>query len=102
MQPCLSSKVKLHDTCGVNNLHGMPGVLAGIASACLAALSSYDKWGDRYVLIVITIDIHVYSNSVCVSYFRLEMLCIIVPQSTGSVLTSLVLSASPVPLYNNL
>lgn len=49
--PCLSSKVKVHDTCGVNNLHGMPGVLAGIASACLAALSSYDKWGDSVFVI---------------------------------------------------
>ncbi|VDH94392.1 ammonium transporter Rh [Mytilus galloprovincialis] len=45
--PCLSSKIKLHDTCGVHNLHGMPGVLAGIASAVLAALSSYEKWSDR-------------------------------------------------------
>lgn len=51
LTPCLSSKVKLHDTCGVNNLHGMPGVLAGIASACLAALSSYETWGNSVFVI---------------------------------------------------
>ncbi|CAG2222915.1 CD241 [Mytilus edulis] len=49
--PCLSSKAKLHDTCGVHNLHGMPGVLAGIASAILASLSSYEKWGDSVFVI---------------------------------------------------
>ncbi|VDI41060.1 Hypothetical predicted protein, partial [Mytilus galloprovincialis] len=49
--PCLSSKIKLHDTCGVHNLHGMPGVLAGIASSVLAALSSYEKWGDSVFVI---------------------------------------------------
>jgi len=65
LQPCLSSKVKLHDTCGVNNLHGMPGVLAGIASACLAALSSYDKWGDRYVLSLLRL-IYMYIVTVLV------------------------------------
>ncbi|XP_061193110.1 ammonium transporter Rh type A-like [Saccostrea echinata] len=46
LTPALSSKLKIHDTCGVNNLHGMPGILAAIGGAVAAALSSKDTWGD--------------------------------------------------------
>ncbi|MFH4976190.1 hypothetical protein AB6A40_002899 [Gnathostoma spinigerum] len=38
--PFLAKRLKIHDTCGVNNLHGMPGVYAGILSFILAC--SYD------------------------------------------------------------
>ncbi|KAJ8316488.1 hypothetical protein KUTeg_006502 [Tegillarca granosa] len=45
LTPCLSKKLKIHDTCGVNNLHGMPGIFAGIVGAIVAAAASYDSWG---------------------------------------------------------
>ena len=44
--PCLAERLKLHDTCGVHNLHGMPGVLAGLAGAVMAAMSSKENWGS--------------------------------------------------------
>ncbi|CAC5421733.1 SLC42A [Mytilus coruscus] len=43
--PCLASKIKLHDTCGVHNLHGLPGILSAVAGAVMAALSSKEEWG---------------------------------------------------------
>ena len=38
--------IGLHDTCGVNNLHGMPGVLAGICGVIVAAFASDEQYGD--------------------------------------------------------
>ena len=35
---------------GVNNIHGLPGILSGIASAVVAALATRDTYGDRYIL----------------------------------------------------
>ena len=43
----MASKLKIHDTCGVNNLHGMPGVLAGIIGAVVSALATEDSYGLR-------------------------------------------------------
>lgn len=31
--PFLRKKIYLHDSCGIHNLHGMPGVIGGILSA---------------------------------------------------------------------
>jgi ammonium transporter Rh len=35
--PKLVDKIGLYDTCGVHNLHGIPGLLGGISSAIIAA-----------------------------------------------------------------
>ena len=41
----LLKKIYLHDTCGVNNLHGMPGLLSGIAGAIVAGLATRSDYG---------------------------------------------------------
>lgn len=37
----------VHDTCGVNNLHGMPGLLSGIASAIVAGIATPEKYNGK-------------------------------------------------------
>lgn len=43
-QPWLEKKFKIHDTCGVNNLHGIPGAMGTILSIIMAAV--VNKEGD--------------------------------------------------------
>lgn len=44
----LLKKVNLHDTCGVNNLHGIPGIMSGIAGGIVAAMATETSFGgDR-------------------------------------------------------
>jgi ammonium transporter Rh len=41
-------KYKLHDTCGVNNLHGMPGVLSGIVGSIVAMVATREKYATYH------------------------------------------------------
>ncbi|XP_071859155.1 rhesus blood group-associated glycoprotein Rh50 isoform X3 [Bombus fervidus] len=45
LTPLIQKRLRIHDTCGVHNLHGMPGVLGGIFGALMAGIAteaSYD------------------------------------------------------------
>nr|XP_034955006.1 ammonium transporter Rh type B isoform X1 [Zootoca vivipara] len=46
LTPFLASRLKIHDTCGVHNLHGMPGILGGLLGALVAGLATADVYGD--------------------------------------------------------
>lgn len=41
----LSEKIGLADTCGIHNLHGIPGVLGGIISAICCAGMTPENFG---------------------------------------------------------
>ena len=47
IQPYLQRKFKIHDTCGVNNLHGIPGIIGGLSGAISAAFTSNELYGDN-------------------------------------------------------
>ncbi|XP_039756979.1 ammonium transporter Rh type B isoform X2 [Pararge aegeria] len=42
----LLTKWGIRDTCGVNNLHGMPGIYSGLLSVLFAALATSDEYGS--------------------------------------------------------
>lgn len=44
LQPWLTSNLRIHDTCGVHNLHGMPAVISAIASAIYASMVTLDDY----------------------------------------------------------
>lgn len=46
LSPVLEEKLKIQDTCGVHNLHGMPGVLGALVGAITAAMASKEVYGD--------------------------------------------------------
>lgn len=43
LQGLLERKFGLRDTCGINNLHGMPSIFGALCSVVLAAISSHEK-----------------------------------------------------------
>eukprot|EP01105_Mastigella_eilhardi_P028233 TRINITY_DN917_c0_g1_i1.p1 TRINITY_DN917_c0_g1~~TRINITY_DN917_c0_g1_i1.p1 ORF type:complete len:224 (+),score=61.92 TRINITY_DN917_c0_g1_i1:741-1412(+) len=47
LQPLLLKLIGLHDTCGVHNLHGMPGLLGGLVAVISARLAHVDDYGDQ-------------------------------------------------------
>ncbi|XP_028358696.1 ammonium transporter Rh type B isoform X1 [Phyllostomus discolor] len=44
--PILESKFKVQDTCGIHNLHGMPGILGALLGVLVAGLATHEAYGD--------------------------------------------------------
>ncbi len=47
LQGLLLDKLNLHDSCGVNNLHGMPAVIGGLFSVLMASLAKKEDYGEE-------------------------------------------------------
>lgn len=49
--PILHSRLKIEDTCGVHNIHGLPGILGALLGTLLTLLATADTYGDRLELV---------------------------------------------------
>ncbi|NWV12304.1 RHAG protein, partial [Ptilonorhynchus violaceus] len=47
LTPVLASKLRIQDTCGVHNLHGLPGILGGIAGIIVTAITDERRNGHQ-------------------------------------------------------
>ena len=52
IQPFLFDTINLHDSCGVNNLHGIPGVLGGLLSVLMCAIANEDVYGPALYVVL--------------------------------------------------
>ena len=52
IQPMMERRLALFDTCGVHNLHGMPGVLGAIVSAIVLVTASSDDYPVTWTSLV--------------------------------------------------
>lgn len=47
LKPFLEKYLKLQDTCGIHNLHAVPGMLGGFIGAIVAAAASESVYGEE-------------------------------------------------------
>ncbi|NXQ80022.1 RHBG protein, partial [Nyctibius grandis] len=52
LTPILRSRLKTQDTCGVHNVHGLPGILGALLGTLLTALATADAYGGRLELVL--------------------------------------------------
>ncbi|KAM6426598.1 ammonium transporter Rh type C isoform 2-T2 [Liasis olivaceus] len=45
--PFLYTKLRIQDTCGIHNLHGMPGLIGGIVGAITASAATEEVYGKK-------------------------------------------------------
>jgi len=83
VQPALETAIGLHDTCGVHNLHGMPGVLGAIFSAIFVASATKDVYVDSYDILLLTGESSTQAHSQIYSLLASVLLALVTGAFTG-------------------
>jgi len=82
IKPTLASALKLHDTCGVNNLHGMPAVMAALISVIVTAMNSQPyvhddgsvAWLNQLYCLLCTLGIAIGSGALTGAVLRIPQI----------------------------
>jgi len=88
LQSALQSKVGLHDTCGVHNLHGMPGILGAVLSSIFCALAKPEVYKDSVDVIFGSLE----SLQTQAGRQIITLLCTLGIAIIGGILTGLIIS----------
>ena len=91
LQPWLYKTYNLHDTCGVNNLHGIPGIIGGLSGAISALFTSDELYGDNIQNVFPAMD-GTRSNKEQGLYQLLALLTTISISISGGLLTGKILN----------
>ena len=97
LQPWLYEKYGLHDTCGVNNLHGIPGIIGGLSGAISALFTSDELYGDNIQNVFPAMD-GTRSNKEQGLYQFIALLTTIFISISGGLLTGKILN---IPIFQN-
>jgi len=71
IKPFLAEKVSLHDTCGVNNLHGMPAIMAAIFSIIHCAVNNHAQMMPQVYALVATLGTALAAGTLTGCFLRL-------------------------------
>ncbi|XP_047533869.1 ammonium transporter Rh type B [Vanessa atalanta] len=93
----LLTKLNVPDTCGVNNLHGMPGIYSGLLTVLFAALATKEEYGtDLFGVFSAMDDKGLGRTAASQALFQFfALLVTIVVSSVGGIITGL-LARAPV------
>nr|AMY50362.1 glycoprotein [Acipenser schrenckii] len=75
LSPVLASKLGIQDTCGVHNLHGMPGILGGIAGIVAVAMgaSNGGSYGMQAAALASSVSIAIVGGTITGFILRLPI-----------------------------
>ncbi|XP_026490301.2 ammonium transporter Rh type B [Vanessa tameamea] len=93
----LLTKLNVPDTCGVNNLHGMPGIYSGLLTVLFAALATKEEYGTDLFGVFSAMDDKGLGRTAASQalYQFFALLVTIVVSSAGGIITGL-LARAPV------
>jgi ammonium transporter Rh len=91
----VEEKLKIHDTCGVHNLHGMPGVLGAVVGAIAAGSATASVYGDDQLSSVYGIGSGARSAGEQMGYQLLALVVTLSIAMVGGALTGCIMSLVP-------
>ncbi|XP_041965439.1 ammonium transporter Rh type C-like 2 isoform X1 [Alosa sapidissima] len=83
LTPFMERKLKIQDTCGIHNLHAMPGVIGGIVGAITAAAASKEVYGTEGLINTFDFEGHFERSPTVQGGYQAAGLCVAIVFAIG-------------------